>query len=227
MLLRSALLGSLLLHLTLGAAVCDEEKFDQVAGTLLLYSTTSNTQPVDKAGLEASCMSDNKTFEWIEDYTRTCIKGVAGGVMRLLLDSSGEELHGRCYGEKQTEYLKHTPCWNTASAELSACNKEMTALMEAAVKLEKRQHLLAHSCCSIQTYSKCMETRARAKCPEEAAEFLKDMVYRIGENLLDGPCGKFTPESKECTELPKPMIPKKLKYRSFVPAMINVLNHYG
>lgn len=66
--------------------------------------------------------------------------------MRLLLDSSGEELHSRCYGEMQSEYIKHTPCLNTASAELGECNKEMTALMEATVKFEKRQHLLAHSC---------------------------------------------------------------------------------
>lgn len=80
---------------------------------------------------------------------------------------------------------------------------------------------------SIQIYSQCMATRARAKCPKDAADFLKGIVYRIGENLLEGPCGKFTPDSKECTELPKPQAPEKLKYRSFVPAMINVLNHYG
>lgn len=70
--------GFVSLELAHGAAVCDEEKFDEVAGTLLLYSA-KETQPVDAAGLELSCLTDNKTFEWIENYAKTCIKGVAGG----------------------------------------------------------------------------------------------------------------------------------------------------
>lgn len=66
--------------------------------------------------------------------------------MRLLLDSSGEELHNRCYGHLQEEYLKHTPCLNTVRKELATCNEEMTSLLESTMKLQKRRHLLAHSC---------------------------------------------------------------------------------
>lgn len=68
------------------------------------------------------------------------------GVMRLLLDSSGEELHSRCYGDRQSEYLKHTPCMNTVAKELSNCDRDMTALLEATAKQEQRKLLLAHSC---------------------------------------------------------------------------------
>ena len=76
---RFSMPGSVLLDAALGAAVCDEEQFDKVAGTLLLYAAKDRIQPVDKAGLEMTCVNDNKTLEWIEDYTRSCIKGIAGG----------------------------------------------------------------------------------------------------------------------------------------------------
>lgn len=66
----------------------------------------------------------------------------------------------------------------------------------------------------------------RAKCNQEAGEFAKSIVYGIGENLLEGACGKFTLDADECKSLPKTN-PDAMKYRSFVPAMINVLKLYG
>lgn len=64
------------------AAVCDEAKFDEVAGKLLLYAN-DELQPETPEGLVKTCQNDNKTFDWMEDYTKGCIKGIAGGLYLL------------------------------------------------------------------------------------------------------------------------------------------------
>lgn len=65
-----------------GAAICDEVKFDEVAGKLLLYSN-DDLQPETNAELMSHCQKDNETFEWIENYSKGCIKGIAGGLYIL------------------------------------------------------------------------------------------------------------------------------------------------
>lgn len=60
------------------AVVCDREKFDEVSEKILFFAN-NQLQPETSEGLTETCLGDNKTFEWVEGYTKECIKGIAGG----------------------------------------------------------------------------------------------------------------------------------------------------
>ncbi|OQR70781.1 hypothetical protein BIW11_04095 [Tropilaelaps mercedesae] len=105
----------------------------------------------------------------------------------------------------------------------------MTALMETAVKLEKRQHLLAHSCSSmlgVWNHERILRAANKQQSFRMELSIELNRIIHRQDNVFDGLCGKLTPDSVECISWQK-LQPEKLRYRSFEPDMINLLNHYG